>query len=161
VINQSAIRGLKRSLLAGLDGGVAYEHLDACDGSNLQLAWIVYQLALLLNWLQSAWIVYQWMYVIELIVISSDCVSMDVDSGFDDRFDGEFNGRFKGRFDGGFDSWFNLAVLGYQPQQSIWQLRWEAKQTHHLKLMMPASLNKLIVLRALKAIIIVTWPIEG
>jgi hypothetical protein len=41
VINQSAIRGLKRSLLAGLDGGVAYKCLDLRDGSNLQLAWIV------------------------------------------------------------------------------------------------------------------------
>ena len=41
VINQSAIRGLKRSLLAGLDGRVAYECLDACDGGNLQLARIV------------------------------------------------------------------------------------------------------------------------
>jgi hypothetical protein len=44
--------------------------------------------------------------VVELIAISSDCVSMDVDSGFD----------------GGFDGWFHLAVLGYQPQQSIPQL---------------------------------------
>jgi hypothetical protein len=38
-----------------------------------------------------------------LIAISLDCVSMDVD------------GDFNGGFDGGFD----LAVLGYQPQQSI------------------------------------------
>ncbi len=35
VINQSAIRGLTRSLLGGLDGGVAYERLDVCDGGNL------------------------------------------------------------------------------------------------------------------------------
>ncbi len=47
------------------------------------------------------------MYIIELIAISSDCVSMDVDRDFDNRFDGGFNGRF------------DLAVLGYQPQQSV------------------------------------------
>jgi hypothetical protein len=49
--------------------------------------------------------------VVKLIAISLDRVSMDVDGGFD--------GRLNGRFDGGFASWFNLAVLGYQPQQSI------------------------------------------
>ncbi len=102
VIDQSAIRGLKRSFLAGLDGGVAYERLDACDGGNLQLARIVYQLALLSNRLRSARIMYQWMYVVELIAISSDHVSMDVDSGFNNRFNGEFHCRFNGWFDGGF-----------------------------------------------------------
>ncbi len=102
MINQSAIRGLKRSLLAGLDGGVDYERLDACDGGDLQSAWIVYRLALPSNQLQPAWIMYQWIYVVKLIAISSDRVSMDVDSGFDDRFDGELGGRFNGRFDGGF-----------------------------------------------------------
>jgi hypothetical protein len=45
--------------------------------------------------------------VVESSAISSDCVSMDVDSGFDSGFDG------------GFDGWFHLAVLGYQPQQSV------------------------------------------
>jgi hypothetical protein len=40
---------------------------------------------------------------------------MDVDEGFNGGFDGGFNGRF----DGGFDSEFDLAVLGYQPQQSV------------------------------------------
>ncbi len=45
--------------------------------------------------------------VVESIVISLDRVLMDVDGGFDSGFDG------------GFDSWFHLAVLGYQPQQSI------------------------------------------
>jgi hypothetical protein len=45
--------------------------------------------------------------VIKLIAISSDCASMDFDGGFD----------------GGFDGWFYLAVLGYQPQQSVRQLR--------------------------------------
>jgi hypothetical protein len=42
VLDQSAIRGLKRSLLAGLDGGVAYKCLDLRDGSNLQLTQIVH-----------------------------------------------------------------------------------------------------------------------
>jgi hypothetical protein len=115
VINQSAIRGLKRSLLAGIDGRMAYERLDACDGGDLQSARILYQLALLSNRLQSAWIMYQWMYVVELIAISSDCVSMDVNSGFDNRFNGGFHGWFNGRF----DSWFDMAALSYQPQQSV------------------------------------------
>jgi hypothetical protein len=43
-------------------------------------------------------------YIIKLIAISSDCVSMDVDGGFN------------GGFEGGFDGRFHLAVLGYQPQ---------------------------------------------
>ncbi len=102
MISQSAIRGLKHSLLAGLDGGVAYEHLDACDGGDLQSAWIVYWLALLSNQLQSARIVYRWMYVVKLIAISLDCVLRDANSGFDDRFDGEFDGWFNGQFNGGF-----------------------------------------------------------
>ncbi len=46
-------------------------------------------------------------YIVEPIAISLDCVSMDVDGGFD------------GGFNGGFDGWFHLAVLGYQPQQSV------------------------------------------
>ncbi len=49
--------------------------------------------------------------VVESIAISSDRVSMDVNSSFD------------GGFDGGFNSQFHLAVLGYQPQQSVGQLR--------------------------------------
>ncbi len=39
--------------------------------------------------------------VVKSIAFSSDCVSMDVDSGFD------------GGFNGGFDGRFHLAVLGY------------------------------------------------
>ncbi len=35
VINQSTIRGLKRSLLAGLDGRVACKCLDASDGRKI------------------------------------------------------------------------------------------------------------------------------
>ncbi len=45
--------------------------------------------------------------VVKLIAISSNRISMDVDGGFD----------------GGFDSGFDLAVLGYQPQKSVRQLR--------------------------------------
>ncbi len=40
---------------------------------------------------------------------------MDVDSGFN----GGFDGGFKDGFDGGFDGQFHLAVLSYQPQQSV------------------------------------------
>ncbi len=61
--------------------------------------------------------------VVELIAISLDRASMDVNCGFDGGFDGEFSGQFDGRFDGGFDGgfdgWFHLAVLGYQHQQSV------------------------------------------
>jgi hypothetical protein len=61
--------------------------------------------------------------VVELIAISSDRASMDVDGGsdggFDGGFDGWFNGCFDGGFDGGFEGWFHLAVLGYQPQRSV------------------------------------------
>jgi hypothetical protein len=56
------------------------------------------------------------MYIVELIAISSDRVSKDVDNGFNDRFAGGFDGRFNGRFNGGFNGPFDLAVLGYQPQ---------------------------------------------
>jgi hypothetical protein len=41
--------------------------------------------------------------IIKSIAISLDCALMDVNGGVD----------------GGFDGWFHLAVLGYQPQQSI------------------------------------------
>jgi hypothetical protein len=63
--------------------------------------------------------------VVKLITISSDCVSIDVDGGFD--------GRLNSWFYGGLNGWFDLAVLGYQPQQSFRQLRQEAKQTHFLQ----------------------------
>ena len=49
--------------------------------------------------------------VVESIAISLDRVLMDVDGGF--------NGGFNSGFNQGFDSWFHLAVLGYQPQQSV------------------------------------------
>ncbi len=46
------------------------------------------------------------------------CILIGVDGGFDFGFNGGF--------DGGLFDRFHLAVLGYQPQQSVWQLRWEA-----------------------------------
>jgi hypothetical protein len=55
--------------------------------------------------------------VIELIMISSDHASMDVNGGFNGGFDIGlniwFDGQFNGGFDGGFNSRFHLAVLGY------------------------------------------------
>jgi hypothetical protein len=59
------------------------------------------------------------MYIVKLIGISLDCVSMEVDSGFDSCLNSQFDGGFYGRFGGGFDGPFVLAVLGYQPQQSV------------------------------------------
>jgi hypothetical protein len=38
----------------------------------------------------------------------------------------DVDGSFYGWFNGGFDSGFDLAVLGYQPQQRVRQLRQEA-----------------------------------
>ncbi len=55
--------------------------------------------------------------IVESIAISSDCVSMDVDGGFNDGVNG------------GFDGQFHLAVLGYQPQRSVRQLRRAAFMT--------------------------------
>ncbi len=75
--------------------------------------------------------------VIELIVISLDHALMDVDGGFD------------GGFDGRFDCWFYLAVLGYQPQQSVRQLRREAFTAISQEGLTSSSLNKLIVLQTL------------
>jgi hypothetical protein len=66
---------------------------------------------------------------------------MDVDGGFD------------GGLDGGFDGWFHLAVLGYQPQQSIRQLRREAFMAISPEGLTGLSLNELVVLQP---IIIVT-----
>jgi hypothetical protein len=74
-------------------------------------------------------------YIVKSIAISSDHVSMDVDGGFD------------GRFDGGFDSWFHLAVLGYQPQQSVRQLRQKAFTAISREGLTGSLLNKLVVLQ--------------
>jgi hypothetical protein len=78
---------------------VANKRLDAHDGGNSN------QLGLYIDWHycqidrnQLGLCVDE--YIVESIAISSDCVLMDVDGGFDSGFDG------------GFD----LAVLGYQPQ---------------------------------------------
>jgi hypothetical protein len=88
-------------------------------------------------------------YIVELIAISSDHVSMDVDGGFDGGFDGEFDGWFDGWFDGGFGGQFHLAVLGYQPQQSILQLRQEAFTAISREGLTGLLLNKLVILQTL------------
>ncbi len=77
--------------------------------------------------------------VVELIAISTDCASMDVDGGF--------NGGFDGVFDGGFDGRFHLAVLGYWPQQSVWQLRQEAFMAISRVGLTGSLLNELAVLQ--------------
>ncbi len=56
--------------------------------------------------------------VVQLITISLDHALIDVNSGV--------NSGCNGGFDDGLDGWFHLAVLGYQPQKSIQQLRREA-----------------------------------
>jgi hypothetical protein len=96
---------------------VAYKCLDARDGGNS--VW----LGLYINWHccridcnQLGLCIDE--YIVKLIAVSLDRVSMDVDSGFD--------GGFDGGFDDGFDGQFHLAVLGYQPQQSVPQLSREA-----------------------------------
>jgi hypothetical protein len=85
---------------------VAYKHLNAhggsdCDWLRLHIDWHLLQIYC--NQLGSC--VDE--NIVELIAISSDCVLMDVESGFD------------GGLDGGFGNWFHLVVLGYQPQQSV------------------------------------------
>ncbi len=104
---------------------MAYKRLDARDGGNCN------QLRLYINWHccqidcdQLGLCIDK--YIVELIAISLDHVSMDVNSGFDCGFDVGFNGGFNGGFDGGFDGQFHLAVLGYQPQRSVQQLSQEA-----------------------------------
>ncbi len=86
---------------------------------------------------------------------------MDVDGGFDSGldsgfdgvfkggFDGGFNGGFDGGFHGGFDSWFHLAVLGYRPQQGVWQLRREAFTAISPEGLTGSSLNKLVILQTI------------
>jgi hypothetical protein len=81
---------------------VAYKRLDGRDGSNCN------QLGLYIDWHccqidcnQLGLFIDE--NIVELIAISLDCVSVDVNGGFD----GQFNG------------WFHLAVLGYQPQQIV------------------------------------------
>ncbi len=85
---------------------MAYKRLDLHDGGDCD--W----LGLYINWHcrqnnhdQLGLCVDE--YIVESIAISSDCVSMDVDGGFN------------GGFDDGFGDRFHMAVLGYQPQQRI------------------------------------------
>ncbi len=89
---------------------VSWQLQDARDGSNCN--W----LRLYINWHHCQINCNQLglcidEYIVELIAISLDCALMDVDSGF--------NSGCNGGFDGWFDGWFHLAVLGYQPKQSV------------------------------------------
>ncbi len=77
---------------------MAYKCLCACDGGDCN------RLGLYINWHRRQIDCNQLEscideYIVKLIAISSDHVSMDVDSGFD------------GVFDGGFDAQFHLAVM--------------------------------------------------
>jgi hypothetical protein len=65
----------------------------------------------------------------------------------------DVEGGFHGGFNSGFDGWFHLAVLNYQPQQSVWQLRQEAFMAISQEGLTGLSLNQLVVLQT---IIIVT-----
>ncbi len=121
-------------------------------------------IGMLLNRLQSARIVYWWVhhwidcnqlgsytdwYIVELIAISSDSISMGIGGGFDGGFDSGFDGGFEGRFNSGSIDWFYLAVLGYQPQQSVQQLRQEAFTAISREGLTGSSSNKLVVLQAI------------
>ncbi len=90
---------------------MAYKHLDARDGGDCN------RLGLYIDWHRCRINCNQLglcidEYIAELIAISSDRVSMDVNSGFNGGFDNGFDSGF----DGGFHGLFHLAVLGYQPQ---------------------------------------------
>jgi hypothetical protein len=63
------------------------------------------------------------------------------------------DGGFGSGFNGGSFDQFHLAMLGYQPQQSVRQLRQEAFMAISQEGLTGLSSNKLVVLRA---IIIVT-----
>jgi hypothetical protein len=121
---------------------VAFKRLDAHDGGNCN------QLGLYIDWYprqidcnQLGLCIDE--YIVESIAISSDCVLMDVDGGFDCGF----NGGFDGGFDGGFNGQFHLAVLGYQTQQNVWQLSWEAFTAIDREDLTGSLLNELVVLQ--------------
>jgi hypothetical protein len=82
---------------------VAYKCLDLHDGGNLQLAQIVHRFALSSNQLQSARIMYPWMLTVVSMVGST--VGSTV---------GSMVGSMVGSVAG-----LTVAVLGYQPQQSV------------------------------------------
>ncbi len=63
--------------------------------------------------------------------------------------DGDFDSGFEGGFNSGLFDWFHLAVLGYRPQQSVWQLRREAFMAISQEGLTGSSLNKVIVLQAI------------
>ncbi len=60
----------------------------------------------------------------------------------------DVDGGFNGEFVGGLLDWFHLAVLGYQPQQSVWQLRQDAFTAISQEGLTGLLLNELVVLQA-------------
>jgi hypothetical protein len=94
---------------------VAYKHAsNYCDGGNcdwfrLYFDWHCHQI----DCNQLGLCIDE--YIAKLFVISLNRISRGINGGFDSGFDGGF--------DGGSFNQFHLAVLGYQPQQSIRQLR--------------------------------------
>ncbi len=75
-----------------------------------------------------------------MIAIGLDCVLKGIDSGFDSGFEGRLVDQF------------HLAVLGYQPQKSVWQLRLEAFTAISREGLTAISQD------GFKAITIVTYP---
>jgi hypothetical protein len=59
------------------------------------------------------------------IAIGLDCILNVIVGGSDHLLQG-VDGGFDGGFDRGLFDQFHLAVLGYQPQQSVQQLIWAA-----------------------------------
>jgi hypothetical protein len=74
--------------------------------------------------------------VVELIAISSDCASKDVDGGFDSGF----NIGFGGRFDGGFDGWLHLDCAGLSTSAKR-----STAQTRGFHSYQPRGLNGLVI----------------
>jgi hypothetical protein len=67
--------------------------------------------------------------VMVAIAIGLDRISIGIVGSIAIGLDGILigvNGGFDGGFNGGLFNQFHLAVLGSQPQQSVWQLKWEA-----------------------------------
>ncbi len=115
---------------------MAYKCLDARDGGDCnQLGSYIDWHCCRINCNQLGLCIDE--YIVELIAISSDCVSMDVNSGFDSGFDCGFDGRF------------HLSVVGYQPQRSIQQLSREAFTAISQESLMDSLLNKLVILQTL------------
>ncbi len=112
---------------------MAYKRLDAHDGGNY-------------NWLGSY---IDW----HCCQINCNqlglCIDEYIVGGFDGEFDGGFDSRFNIGFDSGFNGRFHLAVMGYQPQQSVRQLRRDAFTAISREGLTGSLLNEHIVLQTL------------